>query len=49
MTAVGINGLGRIGRLLARRLHEREDASGELGRGRDDFERTRKVRGAGMT
>jgi len=30
MTAVGINGLGRIGRLLARRLHEREDASGEL-------------------
>ena len=27
MTAVGINGLGRIGRLLARRLYERDDAS----------------------
>ena len=26
MTAVGINGLGRIGRLLARRLNERDDA-----------------------
>ena len=26
MTAVGINGLGRIGRLLARRLYERDDA-----------------------
>ena len=26
MTAVGINGLGRIGRLLVRRLHERDDA-----------------------
>ena len=26
MTAVGINGLGRIGRLLARRMYERDDA-----------------------
>ena len=26
MTAVGINGLGRIGRLLAGRLYERDDA-----------------------
>ena len=26
MTAIGINGLGRIGRLLARRLYERDDA-----------------------
>ena len=26
MTAVGINGHGRIGRLLARRLYERDDA-----------------------
>ena len=27
MTAVGIDGLGRIGRLLARRLNKRDDAS----------------------
>ena len=26
MTAVGINGLGRIGHLLARRMYERDDA-----------------------
>ena len=26
MTTVGINGLGRIGRLLARRMYERDDA-----------------------
>ena len=30
MTAVGINGLGRIGRLLARRLYERDDATRAL-------------------
>ena len=30
MTAVGINGLGRIGRLLARRMYERDDARHSL-------------------
>ena len=30
MTAVGINSLGRIGRLLARRMYERDDARHSL-------------------
>ena len=30
MTRVGINGLGRIGRLLTRRITEREDARASL-------------------